>query len=1169
MKYTDLIGVNENFQYSVNLQFDINNIEKLKEYIPTKDGCELLKSYLNSIISGKNRATTLIGPYGKGKSHLLLVLITLLDDYEKEDISYINDFILKIKKIDNELYEMISKIRKEKQKIMPVIINSNYGDLNQAFLLALSEALEREKLSDVIINTYFDVAIKVIEKWEENYKDAIDEIKKCLKEYDCNLKELKQGLKNYSERHYEIFKNVYSCILHGQEFNPLVNSDIIKTYKDMAYELGKKGYKGIFIVFDEFSKFLEYLDNSHMMRDLKLLQDFAELANRTGNNEQILLSCITHKTMNQYANNLDEDRANAFKTVEGRFKEIYFNRGLEQNYEIVSYAIQKKEGFEKYYNNYYDKNVNFYDNLKENNIFKNVENIEEILFKGCFPLNPITTYSLIELSEKIAQNERTLFTFLTDDDANSLKSFIENEKNTGDLFNINKIYDYFKPLLKKENEQHVKEIWVKSENAISKCRSENEENIIKSIAIIYMINDLENLIPDDKTIKESLNLSQEQYETTIENLIEKSIVKRKKITNEIDFSTIYNREISKEIKRLSESEFYDIDIIGTLNEIINPIYSLPRRYNEEFKITRFFSNIFMNERELISLSKFDLLFEKKYCDGIVINLIRESRNIQEIRDYFSKKNNEQVVLKIPKTIFPKTIISLLREYRAVEYLILNSNNKDEIGNELELIKKENIEAINEQVKLYFSNDNIQEYLYKNETFKKVSNISAFLSNICMKIFDKTPIINNEMINKRDLSAPIKKARDIVIETILNNDESLIKSKTSAEATIYKAIVEKKNNPSISETIKLINKFISESENNKIGFDKIYKKLQSKPYAVRKGIIPILISMALYNYSDIIVIYFMNKEIDLDATNLIKINENPEKYFILTEKGTADKIKYLSNLMYIFDVPNLDTQRINLKKLIDNMRRWVLALPRILREYSLETNNLGIKEEYIYVKNELLKPDINNNEFVYKILCDIFNTTNYLKIVEEIKNMKKIFDNFISTYSEKLVIKTKEILNKSFKGSLTSLLKEFYEDNELDNSYVIYEFRTKEFIDYVRNLTSHDEYDVIEKIAKILTGFYIEDWQPSDYTSFNENLKEMIGNIKNVKNDKSNCKEESNKLLLVNGSEKIEKYIISNDEISAIGNTMRNNIEEVINEYGDSLTEKEKISVLVNIIKKYM
>ena len=201
-----------------------------------------------------------------------------------------------------------------------------------------------------------------------------------------------------------------------------------------------------------------------------------------------------------------------------------------------------------------------------------------------------------------------------------------------------------------------------------------------------------------------------------------------------------------------------------------------------------------------------------------------------------------------------------------------------------------------------------------------------------------------MINKRDLSAQIKKARDIVIETILNDDKSLIKSKTSAEATIYKAIVEKKENKSIKHIINIIDDFISKSENNKISFDKLYKKLESKPYSLRKGIIPILISISLYNYSDIIVVYFMNKEIDLNANNLVKINENPDKYFILTEKGTTDKIKYLSNLMYVFNITNIDNQRVNLKKLVDAMKKWILSLPRILREYTTDYDYLKVKKE---------------------------------------------------------------------------------------------------------------------------------------------------------------------------------------------------------------------------------
>ena len=1164
MKYSDIIGVNENFQYSVNLQFDINNIDKIKEYIPTKDGCELLKKYIESIVNGKNRATTLVGPYGKGKSHLLLVLITLLNDYEENDIKYIDEFIVKIRNIDEELYDTLKNIRERKLRLMPVIINSNYGDLNQAFLLALSEALEREKLSDVIVNTYFDVAIKVIEKWEEKYQVAVEDFKKCLKEYNCSLKDLKKGLKNYSEEYYEIFKNVYSCILHGQEFNPLVNSDIIKTYKDMTHEITKYNYTGIFIVFDEFSKFLEYVENSHMMKDLKLLQDFAELANRTGSNEQIHLSCITHKTINQYAHNLDEDKANAFKTVEGRFKELYFNRSIEQNYEIVSYALQKKEDFDKYYKQEYSKNISVYNDIKKIKIFENIENIEEVLYKGCFPLNPITVFALIQLSEKIAQNERTLFTFLTDDDSNSLKSFIK--KNGDGLFNINNVYDYFKPLFKKDIDSSIKDVWMKSENALSKVKEKNEINIIKSLSIIYMIGEIETLIPDDITIRLSLDLTNEEYMLAIKNLIEKSIIKRKKITDELEFSTIYNRELSKEVKRLVENQFYDINIKDTLNEVINKSYCLPRRYNEEYKITRFFKNVYLSEKELLSFSDFGLILENEYCDGIIINLIRESRNIQEIREHFSKIDNNKVVLSIPKTIFSKNLINILKEYKAINYMIKENSGNDEIGTELNLMLKETVEAIEEQVTLYFDKENIQEYIYRNNIERKVKNVSSYLSDICANIYNKTPIINNEMINKKDLTAPIKKARDIVIDTILLNDQSLIKSKTSAEATIYKAIVEKKNSDSIKDVIEVINKFIEQSENTKISFSKLYSILTAEPYSIRKGIIPILIAMSLYNFSDIIVIYFMNKEIDLDSSNLIKINDNPEKYYIHTEKGTTDKIKYLSNLMYLYSVPNLDTQRINLKKLVDTMRRWILSLPRIIREYTYSGDFPEIKEAYITIKDELLRPDINNNEFIYTRLFEILNTNNYENVIAEISAMKDYFDKFIENYYRTLIRETKNVFDSKFKGSITSLLKEWYSNNELENSKRIYDIKARNFIGYIKNLTTHDENDVVEKISRIMTGYYIEDWQPSDIETYMNSIKEVIQEVKNGK-DKSS--KESNRILLIDGNEKIEKYLTSNDNISVIGNTMKNNIEEIISEYGNSLSEEEKISVLVDIIKNYM
>lgn len=1164
MKYNEIIGVNENFQYSVNLQFDINNISKIKEYIPTKDGCELLKLYITSVYKGKNRATTLIGPYGKGKSHLLLVLITLLNDYEKDDIKYINEFIEKTKDIDFEFYEIIKEIRQKEIKLMPVIINSNYGDLNQAFLLALSEALERENLNNIVTNTYFDVAIKVLENWEERYQETVVEFSACLKEWNCSLKKLKLELKNYSEKYYEIFKKVYSCILHGQEFNPLVNSDIVKTYKDLTHEIKQYGYSGIFIVFDEFSKFLEYVDNSHMMRDLKILQDFAELSNRTGSEEQIHISCITHKSMNQYTNNKDEEEVNAFRTVEGRFKELYFNRSLEQNYEIVSYALEKKKGFHEYYLNRFEKNEQFYKSVKRLNIFKDVHDIEKSLFKGCFPLNPITVYSLIGLSEKIAQNERTLFTFLTDDDNNSLKSFINNNGNG--LFNINKIYDYFRMLFKKENDLLIRDFWIKAENAMNKTKDDNQIAIIKALAVIYMINETEIFVATDETLRLSLNMNEEEYQKALAELIDKSILKKRKITDELEFTTIYNRGLAKAVKRLTDTQFVNINVRDIMNEVISKRYSLPRRYNEQFKMTRFFLNIFITEEQLLNMNNFDILFEENYCDGIILNLIRESRNIQHIRNHFESLGSNNVVLEIPKTIFPKNIELWLREYKAINELLSDRNLDSEANAELELMLKETTDTLEEQISLYYASDNIQEYLYKNNIVKKVRNISSYISKICSEIYAESPIVNNELINKKELSAPIKKARDIVIDTILSNDKSLIKSPTSAEATIYKAIVDKKETESISKIIGIIDNFTTSSENDKISFEKLYAILEKQPYSIRKGILPILIAMSLYNYSDIIVIYFMNKEIDLDAANLIKINERPDKYYIHTEKGTSDKIKYLSHLMYIFEVPNLDTQRINLKKLVEKMRRWILSLPRILREYNIENSELNIKSEYIKIKNELLRPDINNNEFIYQRMFEIFNTSDYEYVLTEITDMKDTFDNFLNRYFETLIKVTKNIINKTFKGSLTSLLKEWYEKNKLEYSTTIYELKTRNFIEYIKMLTTHDENDVIEKMSKIMTGYYIEDWQPNDYEEFINSIHDILLNVKDNENTSENL---SNKITLFDGNEKIEKYLSDATEISAIGHTMKNNIEDLIDEYGESLTEQEKISVLVDIIKKYM
>ena len=74
-----MISVASGFQFSVNIGYDLNNDDKLRNFIPTRSALELLEDILSSTApSSTNRARVLIGAYGKGKSHIVLIWIEVL-----------------------------------------------------------------------------------------------------------------------------------------------------------------------------------------------------------------------------------------------------------------------------------------------------------------------------------------------------------------------------------------------------------------------------------------------------------------------------------------------------------------------------------------------------------------------------------------------------------------------------------------------------------------------------------------------------------------------------------------------------------------------------------------------------------------------------------------------------------------------------------------------------------------------------------------------------------------------------------------------------------------------------------------------------------------------------------------------------------------------------------
>ena len=518
MRYADFLKIKDDFQASINLEYDLNKIEKINSYIPTEQSVKVLGHFLRTFYydnEPQNRATVLVGPYGRGKSHLLLVLsaltsLDLLSDNEGAKATQ-NDLCNRISSVNKEIGALAQTIVDMNIRTLPVLINSNSTDINQAFLVALRDALDRANLVNLLPTTYFDAAVEVIEKWEKSFPEAYGKYIQELRKEKKTADEVYIGLKQFDRSSYELFCKCYPSVSAGAEFNPMTNMDVVKLYMAVVDALTEQTqYAGINIIFDEFSKFLEAnLDKSKML-NFKIIQDMAEAATRSGK-KQIHFTCVTHKDI------LDYSASDSFKTVEGRFSNVRFVASSEQSYELIGNAIEKQPEFDRLYKNNMDLFCNVAACYSVTDVFKEItpESFEEKIVLGCFPLLPMAAYALLHISEIVGQNERTLFTYLSQKDELALGSFLDQERDTVGFVTVDLIYNYFEDLFKKEIfNSRIYSVWAKTNSALRLISNESQKKIIKTIAVINIIAN-DGLKPIPMHIKACLMMDSNEFEQAI------------------------------------------------------------------------------------------------------------------------------------------------------------------------------------------------------------------------------------------------------------------------------------------------------------------------------------------------------------------------------------------------------------------------------------------------------------------------------------------------------------------------------------------------------------------------------------------------------------------------------------------------------------------------------
>lgn len=1201
---SEMISVAEGFQYSVNIAYDLHADDKLKSYIPTQSALQLMEDILQSTLpTSTDRSRVLIGAYGKGKSHIVLTILALL---MKRDLRLFEKLMPAVQKRD-KLNRLIQNYYESNNKLLPVIITGSNTSLTQAFLLALQQTLKENDLLDIMPETNYKAAISVIERWKKDFPDTYQQFKDKISD---TLPSFISRLEDYDIKAYEAFERIYPSLTAGSTFNPFVGFDVVQLYESVVQALKPLGYTGVYVIYDEFSKYLEANISEASVSDTKMLQDFAEKCNRSGTN-QMHLMLISHKEIANYIDRLPKQKVDGWRGVSERFTHVHLNNNFTQTYEIIATVIQKKADL---WNQFREKHQKEFAELAKryaaHRIFADMqaEDIERTV-QACYPLHPVSTFVLPRLSERVAQNERTLFTFLSSNGPATLPSFLKQYDDTSfEVVTPDQIYDYFEPLFKKEIANGtLHDIYFLTSVILNQLDDGSlEEKIVKTLSLIYMLEQFEKLTP---TKNELIGIYSIQYpvpeiERALNNLIDDEYVIYLKRSNDyLQLKESSGVDIEAKIKDTIASQQSSTVVKKVLNASNFDSCIYPLRYNDEKEVTRYFDFTFIDESEVTEDVNWQAKQLNTEADGIVYAVIPHSKEaIGRIADIIKQTSRycSNCVFIVPRKFVP--IDFTVREYKAVETLKKLAASDKVLFDEYEVIYEDLREIINHYISDYTHPEKrAATYIYKGEEKQIVRKaaLTDLLSTICGSLYFNTPVIINEAVNKNHLTANSLNSRSKIVIGLLRSElePNLGLAGSGQEVSILRStlirtgVLETENGvPSInlhpkdylmSKLMGEIEGFVQEARTQKMSFSDLYERLTTaKCYiGLRKGLVPIYVAAVFHEYKKEIIIYDRFSQVPLNNDTLLQIEAAPQDFTLQCLDWNGEKDKYVEALANVFKDYVIEAEKTaaGYGYVVSAMHRWYMELPK----YAKESKHSPDGQQIDKVKRQflrMLKQNIGTHTLLFERLPILITgqADCNVEIADAVAEIKFFYDQILGQLECTFCKEVKKLFGSEQddammeKKSLPSVVSEWA--GQLDST-----IRNQLFADGTDRMLqlffadeSLSEHALTLRLAKLATDLNLSDWDADTQAEALENVKRYKATAEGF-----HAEAETDAAETVNGyqltyedeagrtvTKRFDKV-----ETSSRGKLLYNMIETAITGMGQAVSEQEKRQILMDVLRE--
>jgi hypothetical protein len=705
------------YSRSINLERDLDRVEAVRGYVPTERSADALRRILSAVDNpDAHRVWSLTGVYGTGKSAFVHYLLALCAPAK-------------------------SKLRKEAIAIAHSAFPEDSPEWQAISQHVPSRGLfraagvgRREPLSCTIARALVQGADSF---WKR--QQPPEEIVRTLTDWDVEL----------------------------QERTPAItDQDVLLLLNALIREVDTS----VLIVIDELGKNLEYATQHQGLADLYLLQQIAELADK--GKHRISFLGILHQSFAGYGDRLSAVEQSEWNKVQGRFEDLLFTESSNQMTRLIGQAIDRHEADPVL--SIVQRNAEYWHQALQDLLAD--QEVSAQILENAYPLHPITALVLPQLCIRYAQNDRSLFTFLTSDEPYAFHEFLNGARVDGDripTLKLHQVYDYFVEsvggLASRTNLQR----WVEVQSLIQDARDQRPEvvQVLKTIGILNLVTSTGNLRASSKLVALALcDDPQDQtqikhWQTVIQALLKKGLITHRRQLDELKIWEGSDFNVEAAIQEKLEATHRPLAELLTETHPLKPVVA--QRHYTTTGTLRY--------------------FEQRYCDRqLDLNTVQCSQDgFDGLILYWLDTHPPAAVPAQtqdgkPLILVRTTQLDLLRtrtqELQALHEIQKSTPELQADGVARKEVKHRRVEAerlLDETLAQAFAHGATHcQYWVTGEptTIAHTRAFQAMLSAVCDRTYHRSPILDNELINRRELTSQGAKARRELIEAMLERGD---------------------------------------------------------------------------------------------------------------------------------------------------------------------------------------------------------------------------------------------------------------------------------------------------------------------------------------------------------------------------------------------------------------